>query len=233
MKGEIAVMKMIENKQQFWNEARETLTNILDSLEQLPVLKASDFHKEDTAVVVIDMINGFAKKGALYSDRIEGIISYLTKVLSRFQGYHKIFFVDQHTEDSVEFLSYPAHCLKGTEESEIIEELMPFVQDNGIVIPKNSTNGFVSNGFSVWLEKYSRTKNFVILGDCTDICILQFALTIKAYFNERNTPSKVVVPVPGVETFHLDATNHHADLMNVFALYNMKLNGIELVSDIQ
>jgi nicotinamidase-related amidase len=226
-------MSVVENKRKFLKEAEITLSNIVDSLENLPVLEVADLSKEDTAVIVVDMINGFAKKGALYSGRIEGIIPYLTKVLSLFKGYHKIFFADQHTEDSVEFLSYPAHCLRGTEESEIIEELMPFVQDNGIVIPKNSTNGFVSNGFSIWLEKYSHAKNFVILGDCTDICVLQFALTIKAYFNERNIPSKVVVPVPGVETFHLDATNHHADLMNVFALYNMKLNGIELVSDIR
>ncbi|PLS19541.1 cysteine hydrolase [Bacillus sp. M6-12] len=226
-------MSIVENKRKFLKEGTKTLDKIVDSLENLPVLKVEDLSKEDTAVIVIDMINGFAKEGALASNRVEGIIPYLVEKLSLFEGYNKVFFADEHNEKSIEFGNYPAHCLKGSKESEVIEELQPFVKDLGEVIPKNSTNGFVTKGFAEWLGKHPKIRNFVIFGDCTDLCVLQFSLTLKAYLNEWDTIGHVIVPVKGVETFHLDATNHHAELMNVFAFYNMRANGIDLAGDIR
>lgn len=226
-------MSIVENKKKFLKESTKTLSNIVGSMENLPVLEVADLGKEDTAVIVIDMINGFAKEGALYSERVEGIIPYLVEKLSLFEGYNKVFFADEHNEQSREFGSYPAHCIKGTTESEIIEELQPFVKDFGEIIPKNSTNGFVTKGFAEWLGKHPKIRNFVIFGDCTDLCVLQFSLTLKAYLNEWDVTSNVIVPVKGVETFDLEATHHHAELMNVFAFYNMKANGIELAGDIR
>lgn len=225
-------MKTIENKRKFLKDAKGTLSNILDSLENLPVLNVADLNNEDTAVIVVDLINGFAKEGALYSERVEGIIPYVAENLKKFEGFNKVFFADEHNENSKEFQSYPPHCLKGTVESEIVEELKPFMDDLGELIPKNSTNGFVTKGFAQWLGKHPKIRNFVIFGDCTDLCVLQFALTVKAYFNEWNETSNVIVPVLGVETYDLEATNHNADLMNVFALYNMQTNGIQLAGDI-
>ncbi|WCK57585.1 cysteine hydrolase (plasmid) [Aneurinibacillus sp. Ricciae_BoGa-3] len=202
-------------------------------MENLPFLSVVDLPKDKTAVVVIDMINGFAKKGALYSERIEGIIPYLVKTLPLFDGYQKVFFADAHNEDSKEFASYPVHCLKGTEESEVIEELKSFLDDNGTLCYKSSTNGFVSKDFAEWMMKNPEITNYVLVGDCTDLCVLQFALSIKGYFNEWNVTSNIIVPVQGVETFDLEKTNHQAELMNVFSLYNMRANGIQLVNDIR
>jgi nicotinamidase-related amidase len=226
-------MSIVENKRKFLKEGNKTLSKIVDSLDNLPVLEVADLNKEDTAVIVIDMINGFAKEGALYSERVEGIIPYMVEKLTLFEGYNKVFFADEHNEDSLEFGSYPPHCIKGTVESDVIEELQPFVKDLGEVIPKNSTNGFVTKGFAEWLGKHPKIRNFVIFGDCTDLCVLQFSLTLKAYLNEWNTASHVIVPVKGVETFDMEATNHHAELMNVFAFYNMRANGIDLAGDIR
>ena len=225
-------MSIVKNKRTFLKQGKESLSAIVDSLDQLPVLDSKDLEKENTAVIVIDMINGFAKEGALYSPRVEGIIPYLTDKLSLFEGFNKVFFADEHSNESKEFESYPPHCVKGTIESEVIDELKPFVEDFGEIITKNSTNGFVTKGFAEWLGKHPKIKNYVIMGDCTDLCVLQFALTLKAYLNEWDVTSHVIVPVQGVETFHLDATNHNAELMNVFALYNMQINGVELAKDI-
>ena len=61
----------------------------------------------------------------------------------------------------------------------------------------------------------------------------QLALTLKAFFNESNIKSRIIIPIRGVETFNLEGTNHDGDLMNLFALYNMKINGIELVTNIE
>ena len=70
------------------------------------------------------------------------------------------------------------------------------------------------------------------MGDVTDICVFNFVNTLKAYFNEWNVKARVIVPIKGIETFQLDATYHDAELMNLFALYNMRMNGIEVVEDI-
>lgn len=225
-------MSIVKNKKAFLKQGKKTLSSILDGFDGLPVLDSKDLDKGNTAVIVIDMINGFAKEGALYSPRVEGIIPYLTEKLPLFEGYNKVFFADEHNTDSTEFGSYPPHCVKGTPESELVDELKPFVEDFGEVIPKNSTNGFVTKGFAEWMGKHPKISNYVIMGDCTDLCVLQFALTLKAYLNEWDVSSHVIVPVQGVETFHLEATNHDSELMNVFALYNMQINGVELAKDI-
>jgi nicotinamidase-related amidase len=195
-------------------------------------LKLSSLSKEDTVIVVMDMVNGFAKSGALYSKRIEGIIPNVVKYVSSMKDYYKIYIKDSHTEDSVEFLSYPPHCI-GLE-SEVIEELKSIYDDKTTVISKNSTNGFFSTGFKSWFEKNEDiVNNYVLVGNCTDICIMQFAVTLKVYFNEKNRRINIIVPVDAVDTFHLEETNHYGDLMNVFALYAMQQSGVTIVKHIE
>lgn len=226
-------MNKINNKKEFLSRAQDTLLNIIKDIENTPSINMKNLKKEDTTVVVVDMINGFAKAGALYSDRIEKMIPYISNLTQKFNGYRKIFFADTHTKESIEFESYVEHALLDSEESNIIEELTGYVTDNGMIVRKNSTNGFLSKDFTDFINGNPQYTNFVIVGDCTDICVMQFALTLKAYFNEWNIKSRVIIPLKGVETFDLDLTNHNGDLMNVFALYSMKTNGIELVSDLK
>ena len=68
------------------------------------------------------------------------------------------------------------------------------------------------------------------MGDCTDICIAQFALTAKAWHNARRLPLQVMVPLSLVDTY--DGGTHQADLMNLTALASLQGNGIELYSHI-
>jgi len=186
---------------------------------------------QNTALIVIDMVNGFAKNGNLYSDRIESIVPRIVDTTKRFKNYTKLFIADTHTEESTEFQAYLPHCLD--KEAEVIDELKALYDDKSIEIPKNSTNGFLAPAFQDWFEKNKHNYNkFVLIGDCTDICILQFALSLKAHFNEQNQSSQIIIPINAVETYHLDLNNHHGDLMNLFALYNMSLNGIELFKEI-
>jgi len=39
------------------------------------------------------------------------------------EKYEKIAFADCHTDESPEFDAYPKHCMKGTAESEIVDEI--------------------------------------------------------------------------------------------------------------
>jgi len=46
-----------------------------------------------------------------------------------------------------------------------------------------------------------------------------------------NRKSRVIVPVNTVDTYELGL--HDAELTHIMALYNMSINGIELVSEIK
>jgi nicotinamidase-related amidase len=144
-------------------------------------------------------------------------------------GMTKIAFADCHTESSPEFDSYPKHCIAGTLEGEMVDEIKEI--GGYFLIPKNSTNGFLEGEFQKWLEGNQQIDTFIMTGDCTDICIQQFAVTIKAWFNMHNKKVRVIVPIDTVETYDLGL--HNADLMNMMALYSMIGNGIEVVKGIK
>lgn len=225
-------MKLIQNEDIFLNDSQVVLKSIANELDDLPILDTKGLSSKNTAIIVIDMINGFAKQGALYSERIQALIPYIANTLEHFKGYPKLFLNDAHDEDSPEFIAYPPHCVDGTEEAMLVDELVPFIEDNGLFCKKNSTNGFFSPDFAKWFsENNDRIENYLVLGDCTDLCVLQFSLTLKAFLNQWNNASNVIVPTMGVDTYHLEETHHNANLMNLFALYNMKSNGVLLIRD--
>jgi len=219
-------MRMM-NKNDFLKKSVETLGEIFDMLAKLPQLRLKDLQARQTALVIVDMVNGFTREGALKSPRIEELIpeiAELSKACGKL-GIARIALADCHAEASPEFDAYPAHCVAGTCEGEIVDE----IKEAGgyVLIPKNSTNGFLEAGFQKWLAENQRINTFIITGDCTDICIQQFAITLKAWFNMRDRKVRVVVPANAVETY--DFGLHDGDLMNVAALYNMMINGIEIV----
>ena len=79
-------------------------------------------------------------------------------------------------------------------------------------------------------NEFDNIENFIICGCCTDLCVLQFALSLKTDFNRRNLNKRVVVIQSLCETY--DGGSHGGDISNLFAFYNMKTNGIEVPKDI-
>lgn len=193
-------------------------------------LKLSEFNKSETVLVVVDMINGFVNEGSLSSPRIRNIVSDVSKLVSECleKGIDIIAFADCHKENSVEFENFPVHCLENTRESELIDEIK---NDISKVIPKNSTNGFHAPEFQKFLAENRNIKNFIVCGDCTDICVHNFCITLKTYFSQNNIKSRVIVPINAVETY--DGGIHNAEFMNFSALMIMETNGIELVKEIE
>lgn len=193
----------------------------------------SSLEKDKTALFVVDMVVGFVYLGALSSPRVADIVKNISELNEKTKGCKKLFFLDNHEKDSQEFKYFPAHCVKGTEEAELISELkVPYSEDvDNYYVEKNSTNGFHSAKFQDWLNRYEcEVDNYIITGCVTDICILQFALSLKSYFNEKNKSKRVIVPRNCVETY--DGGSHDGYLMNLFALYNMHTSGIEVVEKI-
>lgn len=213
------------------NRNIEILNEINNMLEKLPAIKLEDFESEKTALAIVDMINGFVREGPLMSGRVEAIIPEIVRLSKKCDKMNikKIAFADNHTNDSPEFGSYPRHCIIGTSESEIVDE----IKETGgyVLIPKNSTNGFLEEAFQDWLDKNRQTDTFIITGCCTDICVQQFAITLKTWFNKNNKNSRVIVPVNAVETYDLGP--HNAELANMMALYNMLINGVEVVKEVE
>lgn len=189
--------------------------------------------EKKTALFIVDMNNGFARKGALSSSRVESVILNIEKITEKFikNNYPVYAFTDFHDGNAIEFKEYPVHCVRGSEESELVDELKKF-KEHIKLIEKNSTNGFLEDGVDDIIDSLCESgyEEFVIVGCCTDICVCNFAMTLKCYLNKENKDGKVIVPLDGVETF--DAPYHPGDFMNMVALKIMAQNGIKLVKKV-
>ncbi len=223
-------MKMV-NKNEFIDRSVKTLGEIFDILAKLSAVQLKDLQGKQTALVIVDMVNGFTREGALKSPRVEALIPKITELSKACDELHikKLAFADCHTKASPEFDAYPAHCMIGTSEGEMVDELREL--GGYTLIPKNSTNGFLEEAFQQWLEENQHINTFIITGDCTDICVQQFAVTLKTWFNMQNKKVRIIVPINQVDTYNLDL--HNGDLMNVMALYNMMINGIEVAQGVE
>lgn len=205
----------------------ENYNSLVNNLRNLPKVNINDYDLNKTGLFIVDMNNGFAKEGPLSSPRVEKIINpiaTLGKSLS--SKINKVVaFTDTHTENSVELKSYPTHCLSGDKESQVVDEILSI--DNMEILPKNSTNGF----FALDMDKYKHLDNFIVVGCCTDICVYQFAVTLKTYFNENNLDKNIIVPMNLVETYDIDMV-HSGDFLNTVFLNSMIQNGINVVKEV-
>ena len=193
-------------------------------------MNVEDFDKSKTAVIVVDMINGFVNRGNFASPRVEAMSPNIVELLEKFKDSRKVFFRDVHTEDSKEFNAYVSHCVEESE-TEIIDDLSEYASDEkSSIILKNSTNGFLADDFGQWMIENHDVNNFIVVGCVTDICVSDFAKTLQCYIYQHNLGKNVIVPMNCVETY--DFGPHNGDMMNVFTLYSMKLAGIKILEEI-
>jgi nicotinamidase-related amidase len=199
------------------------------NLEGKPSLKLSELDPNHTVLVVVDVINGFAKEGALASSRVGEIVPNVKRLMqmATANDIKTVAFADCHNENSIEFESFTPHCLENTSESKLVDEIQTLEYT---LINKNSTNGFHAPNFQKFLAENPNLDSFIVCGDCTDICVLNFCLTLKTYFNQMDKPCKIVVPMDCVETY--DAPSHSAELMNLASFKLMENSGIAIVSTV-
>lgn len=222
-------MKLTE-KNIFLNECSTALSGIHDEISSLGTVPFSEFSSDNTALILVDIINGFLKEGPLSCTSVLSIIPPVKKLLSSCISAEipVIAFADCHNKKSPEFSSFPVHCLENTTESEIVDELKEI--GGYTMMKKNSTNGCLSKDFQEFLMTNPQINRFIIVGDCTDICVMQFAQTLKCIFNHQNKASELVIPLDCVDTYHADF--HNSTLMNAVSLKLMKDSGIKLVTEI-
>jgi len=179
-------------------------------------------------LIVIDMLKGFIVEGPLADPSIKQIIPENVKLVKEFLAQDKnvLYFQDAHTLDALEFENYPPHCLKGTLESELIDELLPY-ESQMIQVEKNTTNGFFAPEFQKFLKENKDLNEITVIGCCTDICVLNFAVTMKTYSQTNQKEITIKVPANAVDTFNLPG--HDKTLFHQAALGMMKGAGILIV----
>ena len=199
---------------------------------------------QNTAVFCIDMIKGFTSEGPLASPRIAALTHNIIRILSAAYEagvYDLVLAQDSHTSNSHEFAAFPPHCLSGTSEAEPIEAIHDLIFfDEMAIFPKNCLNALVGTGLPEWLSNRPQLNALIVIGDCTDLCVYQLAMGLKMRANTSNMASRILVPMDCVDTYDLPvetalsigALPHPGDLMHSLALYQMALNGIEVLRTI-
>ncbi|MCS7261224.1 MAG: cysteine hydrolase [Anaerolineae bacterium] len=201
---------------------------------------------DQTALMAVDVINGFCRTGPLASVRVAGIVAPIVLLFQNAYALgmrHFIFLHDAHDPEAVEFGSYPAHCVRDSEESAPVPELkaLPFFDKLVTMMPKNSVNAAVGTALNTWLDAHPEVNTFIVVGDCTDICVYMLAMHLRTRANAANRLVRVIVPANAVDTYDLPvetaaqtgALPHDGELLHLIFLYHMRLNGIEVVAAIE
>ena len=80
----------------------------------------------------------------------------------------------------------PSEYDPGTMVYELVEELKIF-EPNALVYKKNSTSTIYAPGFIEDIDNMENLKEVIIVGCCTDICVLNLAIPLQNYFDEKTT----------------------------------------------
>jgi nicotinamidase-related amidase len=237
------------NTNQFIEQSKPFIQWMLDWQANLkPALFDSLIQNGDprsVGIISVDVIEGFCTVGPLSSPRVNQIVEPIANLfqLAWERGVRDIALTqDTHPEDAVEFAQYGPHCVRGTIESEAVTtfKALPFF-DELTIIPKNSINSAFAPGFDEWVKPRPQIKTWITVGDCTDLCTHQLAMHMRISANQHQQRGvRVVVPVNTVDTYdmpvkraqELGIVPHDAEFLHLVFLYNMMLNGVEIVSEI-
>ena len=179
-------------------------------------------------LVIIDMVNGFINEGSLADHNINKITPNIIKLIQKANEYGApiVAFRDCHGYDDEEFATYPVHCIDGTYESEIIDELACY-KDCFCEIKKDTTNGFVTKKFRSIADK-NEFDNVVVCGCCTDICVEGFVKSYLAFNKQNNRKTKITVVADACYTF--DGAGHDAKLCHEDSLKRMQELGANVMT---
>ena len=137
---------------------------------------------DSTAVVVVDMQNGFCHPdGSLYAPGSEDAVEPVGDVVEagREAGADVVWtrdvhppeqFADAHYYD--EFERWGEHVLEDSWEAEIVDELDP--REDDLVVVKHTYDAFYRTELEGWLEAHG-VDDLVICGTLANVCVLHTA----------------------------------------------------------
>ena len=181
---------------------------------------------------VVDMVKGFVNEGVMHDKYIGHTIEEQIKLIKKFKNEKQgvALIKDNHEKDCIEFSTFPPHCIIGTSEADLVDELQEYEKDS-LVYAKNSTSAIFAPHLLEDIKAMKSLKEVVVVGCCTDICVLNFVIPLKNYFNQVDRDVKIFVVENATETY--GASNHNRDEYNEMAYKLIRQSGVEVVKNIK
>lgn len=231
--------------------------------ESMPLSKEGlDLQKngQGFGLIIVDEVNGFATVGAgnlapqTPNEQVSVMISETNRLADAFTKHEMpvLVFLDTHDPGKPE-PPYPPHCELGTGEEDLVPELEWLENDPGAtLVRKDCINGFIgafkpdgSNAIIDWVRDH-QLKNVLVVGICTDICVMDFVLTLLSARNHGMLPSLKEVNIydKGCSTYDLprniveeiglpSSASHPQEITHYMGLYFMASRGAHLVSSVK
>lgn len=210
-------------------------------------------------LIIVDEVNGFASVGAgnlappVHNEQVAVMVSETDRLARLFigQNWPVLAFLDTHVPGKPE-PPYPPHCEAGTGEEELVPELKWLETDkNTTLVRKDCINGFIGafdkegrNAVVDWVNANQLT-DLLVVGICTDICVMDFVLTSLSARNHDMMPGLINIHVydKGCSTYDLpkevavevglpEVAAHPQDATHYMGLYFMASRGANLVGEI-
>lgn len=181
-------------------------------------------------LIVVDMVNGFVSEGVLHDKEISKVIPRQIELIRKnnLEKGLTIFIKDTHDENAVEFERFgnTKHCVRGTSEAELVDELKPFeTLENTISIEKNSTSFMEAPIFREVIKEAINLDEVNVIGCCTDICDFNGTMGLANYFDEWNRDVEIKVHLDAIATYAEKDRQKYVDA----AYLLMEQQGIQLV----
>ena len=240
---------------------RRPASEVLADLAQHLPLTLDHFTVAGRAgLVIVDEINGFATVGAgnlapvAANPQVTRMVRETDALARGFAGRALPIaaFLDTHEPGKPE-PPYPPHCERGSGEENLVPELAWLAEcPQATLIRKDCINGFVgaidiasgANRIVDWVNAHALETTLVV-GICTDICVMDFVLTLLSARNHGLMPSlvEIVVYEKGCATYDLPrataeglglpaSASHPQDLTHHMGLYFMHSRGARLVDSV-
>lgn len=236
----------------------DNLTDLLN--QQMPLTtQAYSVGSRTAGLVIVDEINGFATVGAgnlapaVENPQVTTMIQETDRIARGFceKNLPILAFLDTHVPGKPE-PPYPPHCEKGTGEEELVSELKWLESaTNASFVQKDCINGFVGafgvdgrNRVVDWISE-NHIEELLVVGICTDICVMDFVLTTLSARNHNMIPplSEILVYDAGCATYDLPrqtaekigygaAAAHPQDATHHMGLYFMASRGAQLCNSV-
>lgn len=186
------------------------------------------------ALYMIDMNNGFVNFGNMANPKYNELVNEQLKLINKFRKENQLvnFVLEGHTTDSIEFDSYPSHCVLGTKEAELIPEFIDEQnKENTRTYYKNSINGMLNRNLQDDIKSQDNLNEIVIGGVCADLCVMDFARTFSRYLDEINRRAKIFVVENTIDTY--DSLEHNREEWMDIAKKVMTQAGIIMFPNIE
>ncbi|MBY0431909.1 MAG: isochorismatase family protein [Rhodospirillales bacterium] len=193
----------------------------MDIASELPLAyRVFDAAARPAGLVIVDIVNGFASVGAgplappAADDQVTRMIGEADRLACAFLNRNApvLAFQDSHQPGKPE-PPYPPHCEQGSGQDELVPALAWLQgQPLATLVRKDCINGFVGaidlvsgrNRVVDWVNAQG-LETVLVVGICTDICVMDFVLTMLSARNHGMMPAlrDVVVYEPGCATYDL------------------------------